>query len=155
MPLWTSVTVTAAPAMTLPVWSVTLPRMRPALACENSGKEIRKMAILAPSAQRALRRLNIKYFMCIALMTLSTSDRCAVHNRCGECNRVELGERPPGAWERCAFVHDLCRGALREIASFQTLDHVKVRQVPHEGVRINLSVGSQKHTACLAGGEAG
>jgi len=41
----------------------------------------------------------------------------------------------------------------RSQASLQTLDHVKVRQVPHVGVRINLSVGSQKQTACLAGVE--
>src|ERR1700693_1307761 len=36
------------------------------------------------------------------------------------------------------------------MASLQTLDHKKVRQVPHDAIRINLSVGSQKQTVGIA-----
>ena len=39
MPLSVSITVTAAPASTAPVWSVTLPRIRPKLPCASSETE--------------------------------------------------------------------------------------------------------------------
>src|SRR5439155_16945149 len=42
VPLSTSVTVTLTPPITAPVASVTLPRIRPVLPCENTGTETRK-----------------------------------------------------------------------------------------------------------------
>src|SRR5258708_4130791 len=72
----------------------------------------------------------------------------------GEDNRIEIGERMPGAWQRSTLVHDSHERALGVMASLQTLDHVKVRQVPHEGVRIDLSIGSQKHAVDVVGDQA-
>src|SRR5713226_8751261 len=43
-------TDTVAPAMTAPVWSVTVPRIRPKLACANSAKENSNTPRIVPSS---------------------------------------------------------------------------------------------------------
>src|SRR5258708_39805167 len=47
-PLCTSVTVTVAPGITEPLWSETLPVMRPSSACGNAGRQINDSARVAP-----------------------------------------------------------------------------------------------------------
>src|ERR1700674_830712 len=43
-------TVTVAPAITPPLWSVSVPKIRPALPCENAGRQIKNIPIIAPSS---------------------------------------------------------------------------------------------------------
>src|SRR5467141_2822616 len=57
-PLSVSVAVTVAPDMTPPVWSVTVPRIRPELPCENSGRQSRSTPIVLPSNCMAFRKLT-------------------------------------------------------------------------------------------------
>src|SRR5712692_7418965 len=52
-PLSLSTMVTVAPAMTPPLWSVTIPRMRPKLAWENSETENNNTPRIAPSTEIA------------------------------------------------------------------------------------------------------
>src|SRR6266852_8240175 len=52
-PLSVSKTVTVAPAMTPPLWSVTVPRMRPKLAWENSEIENSNTPRITPSVEIA------------------------------------------------------------------------------------------------------
>ena len=75
----------------------------------------------------------------------STSNRCVAPNWFGEYNQAKSGERPRSAWQRETLAHDSYRGPLREMASLQTLDHVKVGQVSYIAIRVNLPVRSQKH----------
>src|SRR5205807_9804557 len=55
-PLSVSVTVTVAPDITPPLWSVTVPRIRPELPCENSGRQSRSIPIVPPSNCIAFRK---------------------------------------------------------------------------------------------------
>src|SRR5712691_5788938 len=55
-PLSVSVTVTVAPDMTPPLWSVIVPRIRPELPCENSGRQSRSIPITPPSNCTAFRK---------------------------------------------------------------------------------------------------
>src|SRR5467141_2181014 len=57
-PLSVSVTDTVAPEMTPPLWSVIVPRIRPELPCENSGRQSRSIPITPPSNCNALRKLT-------------------------------------------------------------------------------------------------
>src|ERR1700730_5713720 len=58
MPLCTSVTVTVAPAITPPLWSVTVPRIRPAVPCANEGRHRRNTPIVAASSLRDFPNRN-------------------------------------------------------------------------------------------------
>src|SRR5207253_3265244 len=53
-PLSTSRTVTVAPAITPPVWSVTVPRIRPELPCEKRGRQTRSMPSVALKTRAVL-----------------------------------------------------------------------------------------------------
>src|ERR1700686_3762106 len=64
MPLCTSRTVTVAPAIAPPLWSVTDPRMRPALPCENSGRHIRNTPTVAANTRRQTPVFIRKNFIC-------------------------------------------------------------------------------------------
>jgi hypothetical protein len=44
-----SATVTVAPTITPPLWSVRVPKIRPELPCENAGRQIRKTKDVAHS----------------------------------------------------------------------------------------------------------
>src|SRR5467141_3850361 len=55
-PLSVYVMVTVAPATTPPLWSVTVPRIRPELPCENSGRQSRSTPIVPPSNLIAFRK---------------------------------------------------------------------------------------------------
>src|SRR5690242_20477905 len=55
-PLSGAVTVTVATEMTPPLWSVTVPRIRPELPCENSGRQSRSTPIAPASNCRAFRK---------------------------------------------------------------------------------------------------
>src|SRR5882672_3845667 len=57
-PLSVSVTVTVAPDTTPPLWSVTVPRIRPELPCENNGRQSRSTPIAPPSNCMAFRKLT-------------------------------------------------------------------------------------------------
>src|ERR1700704_3491596 len=54
-PLSVSVMVTVAPATTPPLWSVTVPTIRPALPCENSGRQRNSSPIVPLSNSKAFR----------------------------------------------------------------------------------------------------
>src|SRR5882762_5262214 len=54
-PLSVSMTVTVAPDTTPPLWSVTVPMIRPALPCENSGRQSRSIAIAPHTSCAAFR----------------------------------------------------------------------------------------------------
>jgi hypothetical protein len=58
-------TVTVAPEMTPPVWSETVPRMRPKLPCENSGIENSSKPTIALSTLIVLAEdnFNVTDFM--------------------------------------------------------------------------------------------
>ena len=59
-PVCEFVTATVAPAITPPDWSVTVPRIRPVLICENNDKDIAKMATVAPDSSIIFRTFDVK-----------------------------------------------------------------------------------------------
>src|SRR5579863_8788839 len=54
VPLSVSMTLTVAPTTTPPLWSVTVPRMRPKLPCEYAGTHIKSTASTPPNKRTAL-----------------------------------------------------------------------------------------------------
>src|ERR1700730_14140698 len=54
-PLSVSTTVTVAPDTVPPLWSVTVPMIRPKLPCEHSGRQSRSTPITPPRICKALR----------------------------------------------------------------------------------------------------
>src|SRR5258706_11786860 len=64
-PLSVSMTVTVAPDTTPPLWSVTVPMIRPALPCENSGRQSRSTPITPPSNCAAFRNPTPQDFLLV------------------------------------------------------------------------------------------
>src|SRR5882762_7572206 len=64
-PLSVSVMVTVAPATTPPLWSVTVPTIRPALPCENSGRQSSSIPIVPTSNCKALRNSTPQGFLLV------------------------------------------------------------------------------------------
>src|SRR5580658_1015937 len=66
-PLSVSKTVTMAPEMTPPLWSVTVPRIRPKLPCENAGRQSKSTANSPPSNCTAFLVHAPQHFLLIAV----------------------------------------------------------------------------------------
>src|SRR5713101_7944704 len=64
-PLSVSVTVTVAPDMTPPLWSVTVPMIRPRLPCENSGRQSRTTPITPPSSRQTFLNPTVQGFLLV------------------------------------------------------------------------------------------
>jgi hypothetical protein len=62
-PLATSTTVTVAPTMTPPLWSVMLPKIRPKLSCEKAGRQTSNSAALMPNNLKAFVALLVTDFL--------------------------------------------------------------------------------------------
>src|SRR5260370_13542514 len=66
-PVDVSVPVTVAPDMMPPLWSVIVPRIRPELPCENSGRQSRSIPITPPSNCKAFRKLTHQNLLLVEL----------------------------------------------------------------------------------------
>src|SRR5467141_3983409 len=69
-PLSVSVTVTVAPATTPPLWSVTVPIIRPELPCEKSGRQSRSTPITPHSNCAAFHNRTSQDFLLVEFKEL-------------------------------------------------------------------------------------